>query len=248
MGAGLENVTDESSAIAAFSNITTTTDKEEAISKLLGICDDASNIDVDEKIRHTLGNNSDYDNLDNNTNNTGQSPPPSSPLPATTTTTTTTTAATKKSKRTTTTIMTDNARRTVRKRETILGALVRKKKLEQRDERSPEADIVREISQTIGAAGARSIPFEVRIKNGSYTVKLPVADADEKIGQQFIPTVTNSRALVKIARDIWNVVTSGSYQRKTETKSVLEDVNLYLEGGKTYLILGAPGSGKSTRE
>jgi ABC-type multidrug transport system fused ATPase/permease subunit len=236
MGAGLENVTDESS--------TTTTDKEEAITKLLGICDDASNIDVDEKIRHALGNNSDYVNLNNNT---GQPPPPSSLVPATTTTTTTTSATTK-SKRTTTTIMTDNARRTVRKRETILGALVRKKKLEQRDERSPEADIVREISQTIGAAGARSIPFEVRIKNGSYTVKLPVADADEKIGQQFIPTVTNSRALVKIARDIWDLVTSGSYQRKTETKSVLEDVNLYLEGGKTYLILGAPGSGKSTRE
>jgi ABC-type multidrug transport system fused ATPase/permease subunit len=229
LGAGLENVTDESSAIAAFSNSNTahfnTTDKEE------------EHVD-DNIIHHALLCN----NNNNNNNDNEQPPPPSSPPPATTTTTTMT-----KSKPTTT-IMTDNARRTVRKRETILGALVRKKKLEQRDERSPEADIVREISQTIGAAGARSVPFEVRIKNGSYTVKSPVADAGEKIGQQFIPTVTNSRALVKIARDIWDLVTSGSYQRKTETKSVLEDVNLYLEGGKTYLILGAPGSGKSTRE
>ncbi len=144
--------------------------------------------------------------------------------------------------------MTDNARRTVRKRETILGALVRKKKLEQRNESSPEADIIREISQTIGAVGRRSVPFEVRIKNGSYTVKSQVATSAEKIGQQFIPTVTNSRALIKMARDIWDVVTSGNYRRETETKSVLEDINLYLEGGKTYLILGAPGSGKSTRE
>ena len=226
----------------ASSTATTTTvvtaDKEEAITKLLEICE-ASNIDVDDKIRHALLSSSSSGNRDTNRSTINRNR--NSNIEQTTI----------KAKRMST--MADNARRTFRTRETILGALVRRRKLEQRNESSPEADIIREIGQTLGVAGKRSHPFEVRIKDGSYSVKLPSVEG-EKSGsnhqqQQFIPTVTNSRTLMKMARAIWGLVTSGRYQRSTdETKSVLEGINLYLEGGKTYLVLGAPGSGKSTCE
>ena len=225
----------------ASSTATTTTvvtaDKEEAITKLLEICE-ASNIDVDDKIRHALLSSSSSGNRDTNRSTINRNR--NSNIEQTTI----------KAKRMST--MADNARRTFASRETILGALVRRRKLEQRNECSPEADIIREIGQTLGMAGKRSHPFEVRIKDGSYSVKLPSVEG-EKSGnhqqQQFIPTVTNSRTLMKMARAIWGLVTSGRYQRSTdETKSVLEGINLYLEGGKTYLVLGAPGSGKSTCE
>ena len=226
----------------ASSTATTTTvvtaDKEEAITKLLEICE-ASNIDVDDKIRHALLSSSSSGNRDTNRSTINRNRNINNEQ-----------TTTNKAKRMST--MADNARRTFRTRETILGALVRRRKLEQRNESSPEADIIREIGQTLGVAGKRSHPFEVRIKDGSYSVKLPSVEG-EKCGnqqqQQFIPTVTNSRTLMKMARAIWGLVTSGRYQRSTdETKSVLEGINLYLEGGKTYLVLGAPGSGKSTCE
>lgn len=142
--------------------------------------------------------------------------------------------------------MSKRTRRTFSKRETIIGALVRRRKLEQRDEISPEADLIREISKTIGVAGKCSFPFEVRIKNGSYTVKSSAAVIGDKVGEQYIPTVTNSMALIKMVRAVYDFLISGDYHRKTETKSVMDGINLYLEGGKSYLVLGAPGSGKST--
>lgn len=166
---------------------------EEAITKMLDICD-TNNIDVDEKTRHAL-------RLDQT-----HTPPMTS------------------------------IRRPFSKRETIIGSLVRNRQLE-RNEPSPEADIIREIDQTVGAAANRTFPFEVRIRDGSYSVKSPVASSGEKVGQQFIPTVTNSGILYRMAQ---------SYKRTTETKSIMEGINLFLEGGKMYLILGAPGSGKST--
>ena len=225
----------------ASSTATTTTvvtaDKEEAITKLLEICE-ASNIDVDDKIRHALLSSSSSGNRDTNRSTINRNRNINNEQ-----------TTTNKAKRMST--MADNARRTFRTRETILGALVRRRKLEQRNESSPEADIIREIGQTLGVAGKRSHPFEVRIKDGSYSVKLPSVEGEKSNHkqQQFIPTVTNSRTLMKMARAIWGLVTSGRYQRSTdETKSVLEGINLYLEGGKTYLVLGAPGSGKSTCE
>ena len=233
----VDDVSPASSSTATTTTTVVTADKEEAITKLLEICE-ASNIDVDDKIRHALLSSSSSGNRDTNRSTINRNR--NSNIEQTTI----------KAKRMST--MADNARRTFRTRETILGALVRRRKLEQRNESSPEADIIREIGQTLGVAGKRSHPFEVRIKDGSYSVKLPSVEG-EKCGnqqqQQFIPTVTNSRTLMKMARAIWGLVTSGRYQRSTdETKSVLEGINLYLEGGKTYLVLGAPGSGKSTCE
>ena len=235
----VDDVSPASSSTATTTTTVVTADKEEAITKLLEICE-ASNIDVDDKIRHALLSSSSSGNRDTNRSTINRNRNINNEQ-----------TTTNKAKRMST--MADNARRTFRTRETILGALVRRRKLEQRNESSPEADIIREIGQTLGVAGKRSHPFEVRIKDGSYSVKLPSVEG-EKSGsnhqqQQFIPTVTNSQTLMKMARAIWGLVTSGRYQRSTDdTKSVLEGINLYLEGGKTYLVLGAPGSGKSTCE
>ena len=42
--------------------------------------------------------------------------------------------------------------------------------------------------------------------------------------------------------------TTGTLKQKTQKKVIMEGVNLKLEQGKMYLILGAPGCGKSTCE
>lgn len=86
--------------------------------------------------------------------------------------------------------------------------------------------------------------FEVRVKGGGYTVESPVAPAGKKAGQQHIPTVTNSGGFYKCGQALRRLVTSGSMKQATETKVIMSDVNLVLEEGKMYLILGAPGCGK----
>ena len=50
-----------------------------------------------------------------------------------------------------------------------------------------------------------------------------------------IETVATSGAMAKMAKRI-----SGG-KVKEETKVIMEGVNLYLEEGKMYLVLGAPG-------
>ena len=42
--------------------------------------------------------------------------------------------------------------------------------------------------------------------------------------------------------------TTGKAKPNVETKTIMEGINLVLEEGKMYLILGAPGCGKSTRK
>ncbi len=131
------------------------------------------------------------------------------------------------------------SRRAFSDRETILGSLVRSHQLERSVESSQENEITREIRQMVGSAG--KLPFEVRVMDGSYTVELPaVPPGEKKGGKRSIPTVSNSVPFYKMLHH-------GCRKRETVTKVVMEGIDLCLEGGKTYLVLGGPSSGKSTR-
>ena len=135
------------------------------------------------------------------------------------------------------------SRRVLSKRETILGSLVRNHQLERSVETSQENDIIREIRQMIEKGPAGKLPFQVRVMNGSYTVELPMVPPSEmkkKGGKQSIPTVANSGPFYKLLHH-------GCRKQETVSKVIMEGIDLCLEGGKTYLVLGGPGSGKSTR-
>ena len=73
------------------------------------------------------------------------------------------------------------------------------------------------------------ISLEVRVKEGRYKVTVPVSS------KKGIETVTSSGTLVKLAQRV-----GGKKGAKEETKVIMDGVNLFLEEGKMYLILGAP--------
>ena len=77
----------------------------------------------------------------------------------------------------------------------------------------------------------------MRIKNGSYTVESAVGPSVKGDGQQHIPTVTNTGALFKCGQTMRRLLTCSAKQ-KNETKIIMEGINLVLEEGKMYLILG----------
>lgn len=54
--------------------------------------------------------------------------------------------------------------------------------------------------------------------------------------------------LLQFGRSMKRLTTTGTLKQQTQKKVIMEGVNLKLEEGKMYLILGAPGCGKSTCE
>ena len=124
-------------------------------------------------------------------------------------------------------------RQTFSKRQSVLTALVQSHAT---DVEAEETDIAKEIRETIGRVKRKDASFEVRIKNGSYTVKSPVMQTGKKPGQQHIPTVTNSGAIYNCWQAMKRLLTSGKLKQESETKVIMDGVNLFLEEGKMYLV------------
>jgi ABC-type lipoprotein export system ATPase subunit len=90
----------------------------------------------------------------------------------------------------------------------------------------------------------------VRVKDGSFKVT-DYFDADEEEGKkkkQKMATVYNSGPTYMILDRIKRMIRSGRPCPKlmSHERVCMKGVNLFLEPGKTYLVLGAPRSGKST--
>lgn len=142
-------------------------------------------------------------------------------------------------------------RQTYGKRESVLGALVRTNEAETKanDEAAAagrvgsQGDISQEMHTKLKSMKMLTSSFEVRITNGSYTVTMDKNSGGNKKKGQHIPTVTTP--IFKGFQAIKRMVT-GCHRQQTETKTIMDGINLVLEEGKMYLILGAPGSGKST--
>ena len=138
-------------------------------------------------------------------------------------------------------------RETFSKRESVLGALVRSHS-EEVSASITETAIGKEIREKLTSVKVKDKSFELRIKNGSYTVTAPVLPSDDAPGKQHIATVANSGGGYKCVQAMKRLFTTGKIKQLTEEKVIMDGVNLALEEGKMYLILGAPGCGKSTRE
>jgi len=138
-------------------------------------------------------------------------------------------------------------RQTFSKRESVLGALVRSH-TDEVSSSATETAIAKEIREMLDKGKGLEKKFELRIKDGSYTVDAPKLPSGDKPGEQHIETVTNSGACYKLTQAMKRLTTTGKMKQETESKTIMEGVNLVLEEGKMYLILGAPGCGKSTCE
>ena len=137
-------------------------------------------------------------------------------------------------------------RQTFSKRESVLGALVRSH-TDEVSSSATETAIGREFREMMEAGKSLEKKFELRIKDGSYTVDAPVLPSGDK-GTQHIETVTNSGACYKLSQAMKRLTTTGKLKQETESKTILEGINLVLEERKMYLVLGAPGCGKSSCE
>lgn len=104
--------------------------------------------------------------------------------------------------------------------------------------------------------------IDVRIKNGKYTatnyydddIQLMkrgteddgMLDHSNHRAKQKIETVRTSSPLYKLYQTLLKcIVNKGDIRKRKEEAVLMEGVNLVLEQGKMYLVLGAPGSGKS---
>jgi ABC-type multidrug transport system fused ATPase/permease subunit len=94
----------------------------------------------------------------------------------------------------------------------------------------------------------RNTPIETRIESFSYVV--PVDDGAVKIR-----TVYNSSALyhvVRLVKRLWagepvfHRSSGAAAATNAKWKAVLDRIDLIIEPGKAYLLLGSPGSGRST--
>ena len=130
-------------------------------------------------------------------------------------------------------------------RQSLLGGLVKSHQEEHLLEEDSEP--IRDLRSKLERAKRHNAPFEVRIKDGSYKVKTPVGPSVEA-GRQHIATVANAGCAYRLREAYRRLLATGSCKQVTEDKIIMEGINLVLEGGKMYLILGAPGCGKSTRK
>jgi ABC-type multidrug transport system fused ATPase/permease subunit len=99
-------------------------------------------------------------------------------------------------------------------------------------------NIAKEYSKIMN--GYNEFPLEVRLKNFSYIV--PVDHRSNKI-----MTVYTASFVYPIAIHLKRFLLGEPKKvKEIHTKAILRNINLVLEPGKQYLVLGPPASGKST--
>jgi ABC-type cobalamin/Fe3+-siderophores transport system ATPase subunit len=114
-----------------------------------------------------------------------------------------------------------------------------------------EDPTVKEFKQILESLQSAPPNFSLRVKNGSYKItnyydydpdKVVV---DGKRVKQKIATVRTESVLYKLKKLVTKCF-KGELKPYKKESIILDQINLSLEPGKMYLVLGAPGSGKSS--
>ncbi len=108
------------------------------------------------------------------------------------------------------------------------------------------AAFVRHLKSHVKDKDTFAMPkVEIRVKNFSFNVPISKREAE---GGSKIPTVFNYSPIYwcKKAGEKCLSLERNDSIRKKEVRSVLKNVNLALEPGKMYLIIGPPSSGKTS--
>ena len=123
---------------------------------------------------------------------------------------------------------------------------------EGKDEMKKETEYLKNALRTAEAVspyippGGLQRSIDIRMKNFTYTV--PV-----NIGQQRIQTVGNLGCIFKLYTTTREIRRAGSFDaaraakaKQRTSRHILKDINLCLQAGKLYLVLGPPSSGKTS--
>lgn len=93
----------------------------------------------------------------------------------------------------------------------------------------------------------KTADMSLRVKNGSFKVIQKInPDDKEKTASQRIETVLNGAPVQSLWSKISRILRGDLAGMETKETYPIKDINLFFEQGKTYLVLGAPRSGKST--
>ena len=137
-----------------------------------------------------------------------------------------------------------------------------------------EDPLIKQVRETYQQLKFSRHKYDLRITNGSYTVvnkvkedynlnKVDVEVGDDgfdeegggakkkspkKENKPHIDTVTSSNHMIQFVKKLIHCCRTGEFQMKErkEEMVIMDGVNLCLESGKMYLVLGAPGCGKSS--
>ena len=138
-----------------------------------------------------------------------------------------------------------------------------------------EDPLIKQVRETYQQLKFSRHKYDLRIVNGSYTVvnkvkedynlnKVDVVEegeggfdeegggpkkkSPEKENKPHIDTVTSSNHMIQFVKKLVHCCRTGEFQMKEreEEMVIMDGVNLCLESGKMYLVLGAPGCGKSS--
>lgn len=114
-----------------------------------------------------------------------------------------------------------------------------------------EDEVVKFVRETMAKLQTRPPNLQVRVKNGSYQITNyydhdPAQNAATGgRAKQKIATVRSESLIFKLKNLICKCL-KGELHPHKEVVPILDQINLSLEPGKMYLVLGAPGSGKSS--
>jgi ABC-type multidrug transport system ATPase subunit len=116
-------------------------------------------------------------------------------------------------------------------------------------EEHSDSPIVRQMMEVRAKLGIKEYEASVKIKDGSFAVTQYFDESDPNAKKKSkIPTVYGTGpvgVVVQKLKRLWRIK-SLCDKLSTQEKSIMKGVNLSFEPGKTYLVLGAPQSGKST--
>ena len=110
-----------------------------------------------------------------------------------------------------------------------------------------DSPIVIEANRLMKKLNTKQFDTSVRIKNGSfkYTERVEEANA-EKTQMNQIETVYNGAPVQSVWQRLKRTMKGDFSGKKSVDHYPMKNINLYFEQGKTYLVLGAPRSGKSS--
>jgi ABC-type multidrug transport system ATPase subunit len=107
--------------------------------------------------------------------------------------------------------------------------------------------LVKQAVELLEKLGVKKIDLSLRIKDGSYKFTERVDESQAKKDEVHrIETVYNGAPIQSTWHKLKRLVTCNKDGLKTIEHFPLKHINLNFKQGKTYLVLGAPRSGKSS--
>lgn len=118
---------------------------------------------------------------------------------------------------------------------------VAKASFQSNQEAIEKSDLMRQVLQVYSDVKFTPFDYDLRVKDASYTVTnhLQAYEMDDAVkNKPRYDTVASSSFVAKFIRKIKHLVKKQEWRKKSDTRTLLDGVNLKFESGKMYLVLG----------